>query len=207
MTCTGTENGEYVFNIKKQVYAGPYSLCTGGLFGTVDGGGYVTVNGTPTAAFNIFTFDIDIRIPISIFDNCSLYNLKLYLCDHLGNVVCYHFPFILCCDASRNGGSDANGLVHGDVIDRNLPAPGTPPGYRFLPNPASDKILVATHDVNPAKQRELRLLDHTGKLVSFTRLIADAEIVNVANLPSGIYIAVVVEDGWPVQTEKIAIVR
>lgn len=209
MTCTSTENGEYVFNIQKQVYAGPYSLCAGGLFGTVDGGGYVTINGTPTTNFGVFTFNIDIRIPTNEFDNCTTYNLKLYLCDHLGNIVCYHFPFVLCCGTGTGGGGGigGGGLTDGSMDDRIAPISGTSSTYRIVPNPANDKILIATHDVDPAKQRELRLMDHTGRLVQVVRLTADAEIVQVAHLPPGIYMAVVVEDGRPVQTEKIAIVR
>ncbi|MEQ1743820.1 MAG: hypothetical protein ABMA02_00200 [Saprospiraceae bacterium] len=86
MSCTRTENGEYIFNIKKQVYAGPYSLCGGGLFGTVDSG-YVTINGTPTVFFSVFTFDIDIHIPISKFvnggpttSNCTFATTSTTLC-------------------------------------------------------------------------------------------------------------------------------
>jgi len=208
MTCTSTENGEYVFNIKKQVYAGPYDLCAGGLFGTVDGGGYVEVNDADVA-FGVFTFDIDIRIPITAFENCTTtYNLKLYLCDHLGNIVCYHFPFVLCCGSGGGtGGGSGSGFSDGVFDYQSRAGSGTPSEYRILPNPANDKLVVVAHDVDPLKQRELRLLDHTGRLVSAVRLTAEAEIIDVAAYPPGVYIVMVLENGLPVKVEKVAIVR
>lgn len=197
MTCTDTENGEYVFNIQKQVYAGPYSLCAGGLFGTVDGGGTVHINNA-SVNLNVLTFDLDIRIPVGSFVNGGTYNLKVYLCDHLGNIVCYHFPFVLYCGSGIGGGG------HRSQSAAEIEIPSV---YRIVPNPANDKIIVAVHDVDPAKQRELRLLNPTGSLAGTVRLTAEAEIIDVSAYPPGVYIAVVLEDGLPVIVEKVAIVR
>ncbi|MEQ1747472.1 MAG: T9SS type A sorting domain-containing protein [Saprospiraceae bacterium] len=204
MSCTRTENGEHIFNIKKQVYAGPYALCGGGLFGTVDSG-YVTISGTPTVFFSVFTFDIDIHIPISKFVNGGTYNLKLYLCDHLGNIVCYHFPFVLACGSGfgAGGGQDRDAVKKDGLNGQKTGKPVC----TILPNPASDQIVVITEGFDPEKQREARLLDHTGRLLSTTRLHNEAETISVANLQPGVYIVIVLEDGLPVKEEKVVIVR
>lgn len=201
MSCTGEEDGNYIFNISKSVYAGPYELCGGGLFGTIDGGGTVRINPIGNSVIlNVFTFNIDILIPIDSFVDGHVYNLRLFLCDHLGNIVCYYFPLRLYCSGHRSG----SGARNSDAARFNDDAESA---YTIRPNPAKDKLMVVTKDFDREKQQEVRIMDQLGRTIIKRRLSTNVEEINVAAQLPGVYVVAILEAGIPVKIEKIVIIR
>ncbi len=179
----------------------PHTLCGGGLFGSVDGGGTVSINPTGNSVvLNVFTFNIDILIPIDSFIDGQVYNLRLYLCDHLGNIVCYYFPLRLYCDLHDSGsGARSWGEI---LFDEDAKS-----AYTILPNPARDKLMIVAKDFDREKQQEVLLMDQLGRTVIKRRLSMTIEEVNVADQQPGVYVVTILEAGVPVKIEKIVIIR
>ncbi|MEQ1743819.1 MAG: T9SS type A sorting domain-containing protein [Saprospiraceae bacterium] len=111
---------------------------------------------------------------------------------------------LTCSSGFGGGGSQNRDAVYTDGLNGQKTGK---PVCTILPNPASDRIVLITEGFDPEKQREARLLDHTGRLLSTTRLYNEAETISVANLHPGVYIVIVLEDGLPVKAEKVVIVR
>jgi|GEM_PF-1332536 len=201
MVCSGVENDSVIFNIQKCVYGGAYEVCEGfGLFGTVDGNvGWVEVN-SGGVVFTQFCFDIDIKIPVSEFTSGQLYDLKLYLCDANGEMVCYYFPFKLICEDTDAGG--------GERSSAGAETPNPSVGMYFIqPNPARYQFTVVSRDFDPAVQRTLRILDHTGRTIKASNISLPKEEVSLVDYPAGVYFVSILEEGVPVYFEKLVIVR
>ena len=107
MACERTEDGYAVFNFTMTVPNAGYQICEGGLFGTVEGGGYVVVNSGSTAGATL-SFNIDIYMPCN-FDPIQTYEVRLYLCDEAGELTCFSFPFNFTCELPCGGGDSGSG--------------------------------------------------------------------------------------------------
>ncbi len=197
MSCTGEAGGNIVFDFPEMtVNGGEYQLCEEGLFGTVDGGTVVVTSGSVNGIW--LTFDIDILIPAATFVPGQVYDLRLYLCDFEGEVVCYLFHYQLDCP-EEGGGEGERGTLKAPVGHN-----GT---FVIAPNPASDRLTVTAQNAAKGMGFQVLVYDHLGRLVEERPVAASRTVFATDSYPPGIYFVSILVDGLSAHVEKIAIVR
>ena len=199
-TCDFESQGNYVFNIPNMTVVGngSYSLCDGGLFGTIDGGGTVVVNSANVSGLYL-SFDITIVMPSATFVSGNGYELRLYLCDDQGNPVCYLMPYELFI-GECGGGSGGEGMGRpntGRIYSH----------FDILPNPASDKLIILTDGYGMETDREIKIMDLTGRIIGSSDVFEAKQEINITQFHTGIYFVAIMERGVPVKTEKVVILR
>ncbi len=195
MSCSESKDGLTEFNISNMVAeAGSYTICEDGLYGTVSGGqvnvNYGYMNG------NNLVFDITIIMPDD-YDQNAEHDVRLFLCDEEGTMVCFLFPYNLRCRDSRpikgdvKDGTFGGGLV--TVIKPKLVNPESEikeTTISVFPNPTKD---ILTININ---SKDNDILQYSILDINGTRLISNRMLLEIGNnavniftdhLSSGVY--------------------
>lgn len=157
-----------------------YKLCDGGLWGTVDGEGYVDIISGSTNG-NSFSFNVDIAIPCD-FEQSDTFTVRLYLCDSEGELTCFEFPFLFNCGLNCERG----------LQDRRIELTAEPVNvlmnFKLYPNPGNQSIRITRNDkkLNPVK--ELEIINLMGlRILKIQNFSLDSEL-DVSELTPGTYI-------------------
>jgi hypothetical protein len=204
--CTSNGNGEVVFDLDTMTIMAQgttaYMLCDGNLWGSIEGGGTVTVQQPPSTSGTQLTFDIIVTMPSAGFVSGQVYNMRLYLCDESGQSVCYLIPLKLNCRLDGGGG----GLRAVDGQNQQG-SDGILTAYSLFPNPVGEKLTVTTPPMDEAKNRAVRIQDQLGRQVGQLSLTAQSQEIDLSNYSPGVYFFTILENGTAVKVEKITVLR
>ncbi|MBK9254342.1 MAG: T9SS type A sorting domain-containing protein [Saprospiraceae bacterium] len=179
MECVKVVEGYSIFNFAMNVHNNGYKICDGGLWGTVDGGGYVEVVSGTTPG-HTFSFNIDIAIPCD-FEESDTFTVRLYLCDSLGVITCFEFPFLFNCGLECDRGMEERLTIIADPVDVRL-------NYSLYPNPANQSIRIVRNDKKRIHLKELEISNLMGLRVhKIQNFSLDSEL-DVSELTPGTYI-------------------
>lgn len=206
MSCIRSDSDNVVFSLPDMdVPIGSYIICDEGLFGSVEGG-TVVVNNASISGGRLL-FDVDIIIPSENFVNGGQYDVRLFLCDRDGNLVCYLFPLELRCHSAALSTSNEGEIENFRVnSNKNLIKSGTK-DYILQPNPTTDKLIILSPSFDKKREQVIRLQDSMGRLIHESRMAFNKLEINVASFHSGIYFVTILENGSPVATKKIIVLH
>ena len=76
----------------------------------------------------------------------------------------------------------------------------TTPAFAMFPNPATDVVRLSG-----GNNHEVELLDLSGRVVGTTGLFNGSASINVSELPAGVYLARIAQNGQAVRTERLVV--
>lgn len=191
--------GYAVFDYDMTVNLGPYELCDGELSATLEGGMAIITNSMIVG--NQLSFSAQLLVPENFTQSSTSttgdeYILRIYLCDPLGNIVCYGFPLDLTCNRTKPRSTLSGFLNNGEV---NL---------HMYPNPVRETVNL--HVVNPTKESDykVQLMDMNGSLYHSLSLDhAGKTNIDVSAYPSGVYLVRFIENGIFIEMKKLIIIH
>ncbi len=199
LTCAENELVEdYLFFPAFTMYVpnNGYTICDGGLFGTIDGGGTVEVTHAQIQG-QYLSFSLNIWMPEN-YNTHITYDLRIYLCNNRGEMVCYLFPLELIC----NLGSFQNPIIPrstADGMDPNL--------FSLYPNPAYSSITIEYPGFDPVSRVDIELIDLTGQIILNNAISSNITVVDVSNLTGGIYFVRLKKNGSTLSTQKVVLLQ
>jgi PKD repeat protein len=180
MACDKNVNDYSLFNFSMTVPNYGYKLCDGGLWGTVDGGGYLdiisgSING------NSFSFNVDIAIPCD-FEQSDTFTVRLYLCDSEGELTCFEFPFLFNCGLNCGRGLQDRRIEFTEVPVNVLT------NFKLYPNPANQSIRIMRNDKKQIPVKEIEVTNLIGLItLRIHNYSLDTEL-DISELTSGTYL-------------------
>jgi len=196
MGCDRAEGDYIVYTFDMIVDLDPYQVCEDGLFGTIDGGGFV-LNIDYTEINNSLDFSLEMHMPCDA-DLSQVYDLRLYLCNDQGEVICYKFPFRFTCshDCDKTGKRSSS---TGDSEFGNL---------SIYPNPARDNIYIDGFDLKSTSIYEVQFIDQFGRVLSRQNVKSDQVEIQVKDFSSGLYFVKISDlHGLHERIEKVLIIK
>jgi hypothetical protein len=170
-------SGNPIFNLSNMTvpltHSGvTYSLCNSTLGGTIEGGGTVTVNGAIQVG-NDLQFNLTINMPAGTY-NGQVFEMRLFLCDPNGNLVCFLFNLVFWCESE--GGPRSSKIQIGQEE------------LTVYPNPSSDFV---TFDLGNGQNyiSEIIIFDQLGKEIISENHYSSIFTLDVQSFPTGLYIA------------------
>jgi hypothetical protein len=179
--CT-VERGKYKFNFTMASIPLGYDLqiCSFPVVNYAEGNGEVVVN---SMSFNgrSLQLNMDIFMPCD-FNQALNYEVKLYVCDMQGNVVCLSFllDFPNCTIPCAGGGGQLGGRTKSDIPTR------------VYPNPTANMLYIES-GANLEQPLSYQIIDHTGRHIKTGTLTQSIVTINTQDLVSGIYLIKVVD--------------
>jgi hypothetical protein len=76
------------------------------------------------------------------------------------------------------------------------------PEIQIWPNPCEDYVIINVMDYNPQKMI-LKLYDLWGRSIDSKPLYQGSHYMNLKNLPAGVYVAQVTDDGKVINSKRI----
>ena len=76
----------------------------------------------------------------------------------------------------------------------------TTPTLAMFPNPATDVVRLSG-----GNNHEVELLDLSGRVVGTTGVFNGSATINVSELPAGVYLARIAQNGQAVRTERLVV--
>jgi len=199
--CIGSENGFYIVNFDMNVGNIGLQECDGGLFGTIDGGGFVDIISSSIGDEVIFSSTI--YIPCDNNEIQQSYELRIYMCNGSGQFVCYSFPFNLECNRECEGPDSSLGTNGRSSENDGL----SDLGKKYIdvfPNPTSS-FLNINIKTNIFESLDVSLYDQVGKLISKKELKSKNNIIDLLGLERGIYFLKIENDNKVLSLEKVII--